>query len=118
MPERRSHNRVRSLLGARIVFNNRLSSLDCLIRNLSDTGARLIVSDAVSVPDEFELYLPQRNRTYRAQVRWRTATEFGVHFPAGEPTAPEPIDVSIRLRRLEAEKAALHARVVQLSSAE
>ena len=39
--------RLKALLAARISFNNGQSALDCLIRNLSDTGAKLIVSAAV-----------------------------------------------------------------------
>jgi hypothetical protein len=43
----------------------------------------------------------------------------GVEFLASAPAAgQEPIDFARRLRRLEAEKAVLEARVAQLSSAE
>jgi len=38
-----------------IYFNNRRSAVDCLIRDLSTAGARLIFSAAVNVPDAIDL---------------------------------------------------------------
>ena len=40
MKERRSSARQKSFLQGRIYFNNRRSSVDCLIRDYSETGAR------------------------------------------------------------------------------
>jgi hypothetical protein len=87
MDERRSDVRARSLLRGRIIFNQRGSTMDCVIRNLSATGARIVMGETVVVPKEFELSIPQKGTTYRARLRWRTATEFGVEFlpcPAGQ----------------------------------
>jgi hypothetical protein len=80
MDERRSDVRARSLLGGKIIFNHRNSTMDCVVRNLSATGARIVMSESVIVPNEFELHIPQKGTSYRAQMRWRTATEFGVQF--------------------------------------
>ena len=51
MTERRSVSRQKSFLQGRIFFNNRRTSVDCLIRDISPYGARLIFSDAVTTPD-------------------------------------------------------------------
>ena len=118
MQDRRTTVRARSFLGGKIIFNNRNSSLDCLVRNVSAQGARLIVSEALVVPEEFELVIPQKGRSYRALLKWRSATECGVRLKPGGDTRFEASDAAARLRKLEAERIVLQARVAQLSSAE
>lgn len=112
MDERRRSTRSRSLLGARIVFNNRTSTLDCTVRNVSDEGARLVLGAAVAVPDEFDLVISQKERTHRCRIAWRNANEIGVAFL----DAPEtPLDAARRIKALEDEKAELKRRIMQLT---
>jgi|tagenome__1003787_1003787.scaffolds.fasta_scaffold20810001_2 hypothetical protein len=118
MAERRTDSRSRSFLGAKIVFNSRNSSMDCLIRNISPTGARLLLSSAVVIPDEFELQIPKQGRSFRARLAWRRADESGVQFVEHNAEPPVPTELTIKLKQLEDEKAALRARVAQLSSGE
>ena len=89
MSDLRLAARRRSLLGARIEFNNRSSTLDCTVRDLSRTGARLALAGRSDVPDEFDLWIEDRNQRYRAQVRWRRLTLVGVEFMA--PAADPPV---------------------------
>ena len=71
MSERRQSTRQKSFLRGCVYFNNRRSATDCLIRDISPTGARLIFSDTVSIPDLVELYIPQKEQSLRARVQWR-----------------------------------------------
>ncbi len=71
MSEHRREARQRVFLKGRIVFNNGSSSFDCLVRDLSSLGARLILSDATTLPQVFDLYIPQKDRTYRSTLCWR-----------------------------------------------
>ena len=73
MAERRNATRQKSFLRGCIYFNNRRSAVDCLIRDISSTGAKLIFSDAITVPDVVELYIPQKEQTLRAEVHFRSA---------------------------------------------
>ena len=82
MSERRIAQRQKSFLRGCIYYNNRRSATDCLIRDISPTGARLIFSDTVTVPDMVDLYIPQKEQMLRAQVQWRHGDEVGVGFPA------------------------------------
>ena len=41
MIERRSIVRHKTFINGRIYFNNRLSSMDCIVRDLTDNGSRL-----------------------------------------------------------------------------
>ncbi|WP_332688403.1 PilZ domain-containing protein [Bosea sp. (in: a-proteobacteria)] len=117
--ERRRQTRSRTLIGAQIIFNQRQSTLDCTVRNLSEQGALLVLSDAVATPELFELYFPLKRESRMVRARWRDGTRQGVEFTRTGKDDGEPIqlDVLRRLRRLEQENAALKARIAQLTEA-
>jgi PilZ domain-containing protein len=109
--ERRRSVRHKSFLRGMIYFNNRRNVVDCLIRDISPYGARLIFSDSVSTPDVLDLYIPQKEQTLRIQVIWRHGEEVGVAFaqaaqiePATETGEPAPgAGLAERVARLEIE---------------
>ena len=118
MSEHRRETRQRVFLKGRIMFNNGASSFDCLVRDMSATGARLVMSDATTLPDAFDLYIPQKDRTFRATLRWRREDGIGVIFTEEQartvaaPPDPAAADasVSLLLKRIgerETENAAL-----------
>ena len=78
MPERRRELRKRCFLGARIEFNNKRSTMDCLVRDESDNGARLVVTESVTVPAEFEIAYKDRTRVRRVELAWRRGDHLGV----------------------------------------
>jgi hypothetical protein len=118
MKDARQHERVRTILGAQIIFNHNNSTLDCQIRNISSGGAKLIVTETVQLPGEFDIYVPQRGRTYRARLRWRSTQAVGVEFLRDEaPAAPAPapsVDLAARVHELEQENDLLRRRVLDL----
>ena len=118
MTERRQSVRQRSLLGARACYNQHRVTLDCIVRNISDGGAMIVVSDAVVLPALFELEIAQRQRSYNAHVRWRSGTRVGVSFElqeaANTPAAAEA-DIASRLRMAERHNARLRNRIDQLT---
>ena len=71
-----------------IYFNNRRNAVDCLIRDISPYGARLIFSDAVTTPDVLDLYIPQKEQTLRVHVIWRHGQEVGVAFAQAAQMEP------------------------------
>ena len=115
MSDRRSRPRLRSYLGARVAFNARSSTMDCLVRNISEEGARLVFAAETTLPQEFELTVPHRKLEARARIVWRTGTEMGVTFvvasQASTPAEIVPISYARRLRDCEAERAALKRRI-------
>ena len=58
MFKRESATRGRTLLGAKIVFNSGRSILDCVVRELSKSGASATVESTIGIPNEFKLILP------------------------------------------------------------
>ena len=87
MDERRRSERQRSLLRGRIYFNNGRCSLDCLIRDISYEGARIVFSDPVSIPDVIRLAILKKNRMMDGSVRWRRGLTIGVVFTQLVPGA-------------------------------
>lgn len=83
MQERRSDNRSRTLKTGKVVFNQRMSVLDCVIKNLSERGASLqFAASTISVPERFELIVPGNNQRRDCNVIWRQGERIGVVFPA------------------------------------
>jgi len=120
MVERRQAERHKSFLRGCIYFNNHRSAVDCLIRDISSLGARLIFSDSVAVPDAFDLFVPRKEQTLKARVQWRQGDEIGVAFgKAGRAPAqakPEDGDLAVRVTKLEAEVASLRRVVRRLQA--
>lgn len=114
MNERRHHERVRTILGAQIIFNNKSSTIDCQVRNISATGAKLTLSETVALPSEFDVHVPQKGRTFRARLRWRSAEGVGVEFLNDEARDAPADDVLARVRDLESENELLRKRVLEL----
>ena len=116
MVEKRKATRSRTLLGGVIAFNNRASTMDCQVRNFSAGGAKVIFTNTSVVPDQFDLQIARKERSFRARMVWRAPNEAGVAFlNEYNNDVPVPLELARQLRECEAEKAALRKRVAQLS---
>jgi hypothetical protein len=116
----RTQPRLRAILGARIIFANGNSSMDCLIRDISPSGARLELGGSVTVPDRFDLFVPQKQKTFRATIKWRRLNEVGVVFETEDQglTAPErERDLPARVSELEAEILVLKQALAEMRNA-
>ena len=113
MIEARRAERIRSFLRARIIFNNQNTTIDCTIKNISAYGAKIDLTDAMSIPDFFHLEVPQKGRTYRARLSWRDQTAIGVEFIEDEPVTRDGVDKKVE--RLERENRLLRNSVMQLT---
>ena len=87
MEERRHENRRRTLRPGQIVFNEQQSVLDCLVRNLSESGACLQIDTTIGIPAEFELRVDGKTRS--CHLVWITDTRAGIEFTAASRTATE-----------------------------
>jgi hypothetical protein len=116
MAERRKSERPRTYLGGVIAFNRRKSTMSCQVRNCSPAGARVAFTNTAVIPDEFDLTIAHKERSYRARMVWRGPNEAGIVFLSEhERSTPVPIEWAKRLRDCESEKAALRRRVAQLT---
>jgi two-component system cell cycle response regulator len=83
--ERRNTRRQRVLKDGHIVpLDNTQSIVNCTIRDVSDTGARLKCGDQLSVPRQFLLRIGHEAIMRPTRVVWRRGNEVGITF-TGEP---------------------------------
>lgn len=87
--ERRVAPRMRTLKRARVLFNNRFSTIDCIVRNVSHTGALLTVDTAVHLPKEFEIAIGEEP-IRPAKLVYRREMFAGIRFLDVEPEEDMP----------------------------
>jgi hypothetical protein len=121
--ERRTSARQRTVLPGRVYYNKHSVSAECLVRDMSDGGARLELSENVIIPDVMELYIPKKQKTFHAHVLWRRGNEVGVEYAdsgsggalshgAGNLEAPAErgqggVELEDRVQKLETEMVSL-----------
>jgi hypothetical protein len=72
--------RRKVLKGAKISFHQLGTSTDCTVRNLSDTGACLLVESQLGIPNDFDLVLDSDHSVKHCHVEWRAGNKLGVSF--------------------------------------
>lgn len=116
--ERRTENRMRSLLGAHIRIALHDSKTTCLIRDRSPDGFRLALSDGVPLPETFEIHVHRTCQWQRVRLIWRGDDLVGVRFvQVAPPAVPVPIDLMRDLRAARAEIVSLRTRLTRQSDA-
>lgn len=114
MSERRTTRRQKSFLRGFVYFDKRRGVMGCLVRDVSDEGARIIFSETVTIPDVVNLHIPQREQTWRAHVQWRRGDEIGLAFTEATPVAvAQEIELAKRVAQLESEITALRRTIKQ-----
>ncbi|MGE0565358.1 MAG: PilZ domain-containing protein [Pseudolabrys sp.] len=115
--ESRRAPRARTLLRGVVYYDSRSVSVDCTVRDLSESGARITLDAMATVPDQVEISIPQKQRIFPATVRWRDGFELGVSFEeqrSGIPRRAGEDDVIARVEKIERELAAMRKLVQRL----
>ena len=86
--ENRVARRSRVLKDGKIVSLNYCSVMDCGVRDISATGAKIKISDQAAVPNEFRLMMPGDNTIREARLVWRRGEYAGVTFTGSVRPAP------------------------------
>lgn len=91
-PEQRKHPRRQiNYAGAKIVVDKKGTALNCLVFDVSEGGARIVLETDHGVPDRFLLLLTPNGGTPRAcRVMWRERAILGVAFADVRAPAPAP----------------------------
>ena len=77
---RRSAPRRRVLKGCIVAYNNRHCTIECMLRDISASGARLQVTGSLDIPDTFELIVEVDGVEAECEVVWRYGRDVGVRF--------------------------------------
>jgi hypothetical protein len=80
--QRRVTKRMRVLKSGKIVLDGR--AVDCTLRDVSQTGAKLVCATALDMPDKFRLFIALDNTIRDVRIAWKEKGMLGVTF-ASEP---------------------------------
>ncbi len=84
-PNQRSQSRIPSrYYGYLHAVTGALLS-DCLVKDISETGARLILPKAANLPKQILLRVTGEVTPISASVVWQTGTKCGLEFHEGSP---------------------------------
>jgi hypothetical protein len=110
--ELRTAQRHRTLKTGKISFSDGACVIDCVIRNMSDAGASLIVPTTVGIPNTFELVDVHGGSEHPVGVAWRQGDRMGVYFE--DVPAPAPLRTSVlpRVRGRLVSRASIHHHTI------
>src|SRR5215211_885439 len=88
--EQRRAPRRRVLLDGRVIFNNRFSIIECTIRDLSDTGAKVVFQHPTPLPPEVGLEIFKTGESFQARVVRSDGKTHGLMFVREEGQGTRP----------------------------
>jgi PilZ domain len=107
--ENRANKRRRCLLGARVIFNERQSTMSCRIRNISDFGARLEFGACPALPDSIELMIDSEAGFAPARIVWRDLNHIGIAFDKSQTrNGKQGLAVSLLMDAMPIQSRRLH----------
>jgi hypothetical protein len=114
MLDRRQSARDKVIYGGVAKTDDSSASRDCVVRNISETGASLEFSNDFRLPKEqIMLTIARKGRSFLAKIVWWRDNFVGVAFHGETPSAPVS-DIEERLRKSEIKKRQLQRRIKQL----
>ena len=78
--DRRTQPRYRVLKEARIILNHGQSTMSCLVRDISQDGARLQAPFNPDLPETFEMLINQDDTLLKARRVWFSGNQMGIRF--------------------------------------
>lgn len=114
MIERRESARDKVIYGGVAELGKPGVTSDCVVRNISETGASLEFSNDVQLTkNPIGLTIARKGRSFLARVIWWRDNFVGVAFSETPPDLPVS-DLDERLRKSEAKKRQLERRIEEL----
>jgi len=108
MAESRNQTRAGCLVHGQISAPELPDPIDCTIWDVSPEGARLILPEGASVPDEISISNPFSLNPREVEVCWRAGNEVGIRLLGEAASASEPV-LAEKVRLAEE----THAELVQ-----
>ena len=114
MLDRRQRPRSKVFFGGVAAINEPGSTMDCVVRNISEHGACVEFDSAAKLPDEMSLNIPRKDRSFLATLIWRQANRVGLAFRNMTASGAPVSDLDERLRKSEQKKRQLQHRIKEL----
>lgn len=101
--EKRDAPRRKCFLRAFVYFEGRGTAVNCIVRDISDIGARLQFDKPLVLSDLLDLHIPIKGQSFHAEQRWHDGDQVGVTFRAAAQTKADDTGVDRRVDRLKEE---------------
>ena len=98
--DQRRARRPRVFLAGRLIHGDAWLTLDCVIRDLTDTGARLKLPGPAALPSQVTLIEVGTGMAHACEVSWRRLPEIGVRFLSSDDLNKAGPPELARLRRM------------------
>jgi hypothetical protein len=114
MDERRKGQRDKVIFGG-IASSPDGVTKDCVVRNISEYGARVEFRDGIRPPlDRMALTIARKGKSFVAKIIWLRDNIVGVAFTDPPVDATPQSDLEERLRKSEKKKRQLQRRIKEL----
>jgi hypothetical protein len=115
MLDRRQSARDKVIYGGVAEIDEAGAVRDCIVRNISENGARVEFNNGINLPKEkMSLTIARKGRSFLARIVWRRDNFVGVAFNSEQPYDLPVSDLDERLRKSERKKRQLQRRIKQL----
>jgi hypothetical protein len=115
MLDRRQSPRDKVIYGGMAEIGERGTTEQCVVRNISEQGARVEFSNVVALPKkQMSLTIARKGRSFLAKVIWWRDNFVGVAFSSETPSELPVSDIEERLRKSEQKKRQLQRRIKEL----
>ena len=115
MQDRRQSARDKVIYGGLAEVDESGATRECVVRNISETGAHLEFSNLVKLPKEkMSLTIARKGRSFLARVVWWRDNFVGIAFSSDRPYELPVSDIEERLRKSEKKKLQLQRRINEL----
>ena len=81
--------RGRTFLAGKVISNYGQSSIDCVVRRISDVGAVIQVESPLGIPEHFHLLIPGEGEPQPCKRSWQSDKEIGLVFETEEAAKEE-----------------------------
>jgi hypothetical protein len=98
--EHRRAARHRVLLSGVVAHGPAGMTLDCAVRDLSETGARIRLTSPEDIWPPVALLILKTDKAYEAQIAWRHDNEVGLNFTGPLNVEQPTTELEKTLRRL------------------
>lgn len=85
--EHRREHRRRTLKQCRVVLSDS-TVIDCMMRDVTEEGSRLVFNAPISLPDAFRLYNVSDKTIAPVKLRWQRGLEAGIAFTGTQEPHP------------------------------
>jgi PAS domain-containing protein len=73
-------SRGRTLLAAKVIFNFGQSTINCVVRRITDDGATIELESGLGIPEHFQLSIASEAAILPCKLVWQSERQIGVSF--------------------------------------